>query len=285
MKTIESLTRVATLCERYRAAGLSVGFVPTMGALHEGHVSLIRRARSECDRVVASIFVNPTQFGPTEDLKAYPRPWAADHKACQEAGAHLLFQAREEEIYPPGFQTWVTVTEVTQPLCGQSRPVHFRGVATVVSQLFSIVRPHRAYFGQKDYQQCLVVERLSIDLHLGVEIVVCPTVREPDGLAMSSRNVYLDPPARRVAPRIRKALEAVRSAALGGERNVEQLEQLLHRELQPGPDLRIDYAQVLDGRTLGRLAVGGIPAGTRLLVAVAAFVGKARLIDNIVVEI
>jgi pantoate--beta-alanine ligase len=284
MRAIERLAETAERCDRYRAAALSVGFVPTLGALHDGHVSLFRRAKSECDRVAVSIFVNPTQFGPGEDLAAYPRPREADLAACREAGVDLVFLGAAGEMYPAGFQTWVTVDELSRPLCGASRPVHFRGVATVVTQLLSIVRPHRAYFGQKDYQQSLVVRRLALDLHLGAEIRVLPTVREADGLAMSSRNRYLDAGARRVAPRIARALAGARELILGGEEHVEAVVARLRSDLEREGGLRIDYAEVLEAATL-RAFEGGLlrrgPGG--IVVAVAAHVGGARLIDNVVI--
>ncbi len=284
MKVVESLEEITRLCDRYRAAGLSVGLIPTMGALHEGHVSLFRRAREECDRVVASIFVNPTQFGPGEDLASYPRPREADAGACRGAGVDLLFFARAEEMYPEGFQTWVTVEELARPLCGASRPVHFRGVSTVVTQLLSAVKPHRAYFGQKDYQQCLVVRRLAKDLHLGAEIRILSTVREADGLAMSSRNAYLDAASRRVASRIQRALARARDLVLAGEGSVDRIVTHLRAELEAGGGLRIDYVEVRDASTLRELEEGWLRRGSGgVVIAVAAFVGGARLIDNVLI--
>ncbi|MBI4602082.1 MAG: pantoate--beta-alanine ligase [Planctomycetes bacterium] len=283
MRVIEGLEEAAGLCDRWRAAGLGVGLVPTMGALHEGHASLLRRARAECDRVAASIFVNPTQFGPGEDLAAYPRTRDADVALCEGAGVDLAFFARAEEVYPEGFQTWVTVEHIARPLCGASRPVHFRGVATVVTQLLAIVRPHRAYFGAKDYQQSRVVARLARDLHLGVEIRVCDAVREPDGLAMSSRNRHLSLPERAVAPRIYRALVAARDLVLTGEARVGRVLERLHEVLEPGPELRIDYAEVRDAEDLRELPGGRIARGAGVLIAVAAFVGNTRLIDNVVI--
>jgi len=285
MIVLESLEAVRNLCERYVSAGLSVGFVPTMGALHAGHVSLFRQSRCECEKTVVSIFVNPTQFGPGEDFASYPRPREADTELCRGAGVDLLFFASAGEVYPEGFQTWVTVGEVSKPLCGKSRPVHFRGVATVVTQLLSIVTPHRAYFGEKDYQQCLVVQRLAQDLHLGCSIRICPTLREPDGLAMSSRNQYLDPRSRRSAPRIRQALLAARDLVLAGETQVERILDRLRSVLEPGEDLRIDYAEVRDASTLEDFGDGVIRrGGAGIVIAVAVIAGRARLIDNIVVQ-
>ncbi|HVR76652.1 MAG TPA: pantoate--beta-alanine ligase [Planctomycetota bacterium] len=283
MKVFEGIADTARLCGRYRAAGLSIGFVPTMGALHAGHVSLFERARSECERVVASIFVNPTQFGPGEDLAAYPRTPGADIAACRQGGVDLVLLAREKEVYPAGFQTWVQVEDLSRPLCGARRPVHFRGVATVVTQLLQIVTPHRAYFGAKDYQQCRIVERLVKDLHLPAEIRVVETMREADGLAMSSRNVYLDAGARRAAPRIHRALRAARDLVLAGETRASRVLDALREALETGPDLRVDYAEVRDAATLEDLPGGLLPGKPgSVLIAVAVFAGKTRLIDNVV---
>ena len=284
MKITRSSSETALWCERYRAAGLSVGFVPTMGALHEGHLSLMRRARSECDRVVASIFVNPTQFGPKEDFSRYPSMPEADREACRSAGVDLLYFGRTGDMYPGGFQTWVEVERLSQPLCGRSRPGHFRGVATVVAQLFQIVKPHRAYFGKKDFQQCRIVQRLVEDLHMELEIRPCETVREADGLAMSSRNAYLDPEARRIAPRIYEALRAARDLVLAGESRATAVADALIRELSAQGGLEIEYAEVLDAETLDGFPGGLIQPGPGgVLLAVAARVGGTRLIDNLIV--
>lgn len=286
MRVLENLQETTFLCQRYRAAGLSIGFVPTLGALHAGHASLIRQSALECEKTVVSIFVNPTQFGPGEDFAAYPRQMEADTEICRGAGADLVFFASSGEVYPEGFQTWVTVEDLTRSLCGGSRPGHFRGVATVVTQLLSIVQPHRAYFGQKDYQQCQVVRRLTRDLHLGLEIRVAPTIREPDGLALSSRNRYLDVSARRVAPRIYQALQAGSGLILGGEPSVERVIGRMIEELSPGEDLRLDYVEVRDSETLRELEEGRIgPGPGSVLLAVAAVVGKSRLIDNVLVPL
>lgn len=283
MIVVRTAREMALWSERYRAAGLSVGFVPTMGALHEGHVSLLLRARDECERVVASIFVNPTQFGPGEDLAAYPSTPDEDLRAASEAGADLLFLGSPPDMYPEGYQTWVTVEGLTRPLCGAVRPGHFRGVTTVVAQLLHLVRPHRAYFGLKDYQQALAIERMARDLHLDVEIVKCPTVREADGLAMSSRNVYLGARARAAAPRIYRALVDLRDLARRGDDRVEALRLRLVESLAADDDLQVEYAEVLDADTLEEFPDGTVPPGASILAAVAARVGTARLIDNIVV--
>jgi pantoate--beta-alanine ligase len=284
LKITQSSSETALWCERYRAAGLSIGFVPTMGALHEGHLSLMRRARSECDRVVVSIFVNPTQFGPKEDFSRYPSRPETDREGCRSAGVDLLYLGRTSDMYPGGFQTWVEVERLSQPLCGKSRPGHFRGVATVVAQLFQVVKPHRAYFGEKDYHQCRVVQRLVEDLHMETEIRPCETVREADGLAMSSRNSYLDPEARMVAPRIHKALRAARDLALAGESRATVVADALIRELSAQEGLKIEYAEVLDAETLDGFPEGLIrPGPGGVLLAVAARAGGTRLIDNLLI--
>ena len=284
MRVVRTSAEASLRADRWRAAGLSTGFVPTMGALHEGHSKLLRVARGECDRVSASIFVNPTQFAAGEDLAKYPRTEEKDLEICARAGVDLVFIAEASDIYPAGFQTWVTVEALTRPLCGRSRPGHFRGVATVVAALLSIVRPHRAYFGLKDYQQVKVIERMAGDLHLGTEIRAVGTVREPDGLALSSRNAYLDPAARKVVSRIHRALSAARDAVIRGETRVSEIEGILARELRPGSDLEMEYADVLSAATLEEFSDGiarRSPDG--ILLAIAARVGGTRLIDNMVV--
>jgi pantoate--beta-alanine ligase len=284
LRIVRTAAEAALRCDRYRAAALSIGFVPTMGALHAGHASLLARARRECDRVVASIFVNPTQFGPGEDLARYPRPVDADLEVLRGAGVALAYLGEERDVYPEGFQTWVEVERLTAPLCGAVRPGHFRGVATVVTQLLSIVRPHRAYFGAKDYQQARVVERLARDLHLSTEIRTCPTVREADGLAMSSRNAYLEGEARRAAARIPIALEAARTLVLRGETAVARILEALREAFRPGPDLELEYAEILRADTLEGFEGGSArrsPGG--ILIAVAARAGGTRLIDNVVI--
>ena len=280
MHVFKALDAASHWGERCRIAGLSLGCVPTMGALHEGHLSLVRAARRECDRVLVTIFVNPTQFGPGEDFDAYPRTLESDLAACREAGVDAVFAGLAADMYPEGFQTWVTVENVTQPLCGVSRPRHFRGVATVVTQLLVSLGPHRAYFGQKDYQQTLVVRRMTSDLHLPTTIRVCETVRESDGLALSSRNQYLSATARRRAPEIYTALRAVRQRIESGERNVENIRDVLHGTLPHGDGVRLDYAEVLAADSLEPFASGTLEPGN-VLVAVALFFGDTRLIDNV----
>jgi pantoate--beta-alanine ligase len=284
LRVVRASAEAAFLSERWRAAGLSTGLVPTLGALHEGHAALLRAARGECDRLAASIFLNPTQFAPGEDLAKYPRAPDRDLELCRREGVDLVFLPEAEDIYPEGFQTWVTVEDLSMPLCGANRPSHFRGVATVVAQLLSIVKPHRAYFGLKDFQQARIIARLVKDLHLGTEIRTVETVRDADGLALSSRNAYLDASARRTAPRIHSALRAARDAVLRGEDRVPEITAILVRELRPGADLEIEYAEARTADTLEEFA-GGIvrrsPGG--ILLAVAARVGGTRLIDNVVI--
>jgi pantoate--beta-alanine ligase len=259
-----------------RAAGKRVGFVPTMGALHAGHAALIRAARAECDYVVVSIFVNPTQFGPAEDLSRYPRTLEADRELCAAVGTDLIFAPTAEEMYPPDSRTVVEVTSLQDVLCGMSRPGHFRGVATVVLKLFNIVQPDFAYFGQKDAQQALIIGRMVADLNLPLTVRVHPTVREPDGLAMSSRNRYLDPTQRRHATSLYRALRRAEELVAAGERSVPVLERAMTDVIVAAPGARLDYARVLDEQTLEAGPTLNRPA----LAAVAVFFGTTRLIDN-----
>ncbi len=253
------------------------GFVPTMGYLHEGHLSLVRRARAENDHVAVSIFVNPTQFGPHEDYDRYPRDLERDLRLLEPLGVDLVFAPSVEEMYPSGFQTWVVVEEVSRPLEGAARPGHFRGVATVVAKLFHIVQPDRAYFGQKDAQQVAVIRRMVRDLNFPVEIVVCPTVREPDGLAMSSRNTYLSPEERRAATVLFRALQAAKARYEAGERDAERLREAMREVIGAEPLARLDYVSVADPETMQELSrVEG-----RALLSLAVYIGKTRLIDNI----
>ncbi len=282
---MEVFQRIAPLREHLRAQraeGKSIGFVPTMGYLHEGHMSLIRRAREESDCLVVSIFVNPTQFGPGEDLDTYPRDLERDLGMCREAGVDVVFAPPAEEMYPDGPPlTKVSVAKLSEGLCGAYRPVFFTGVATVVAKLFNIVLPDRAYFGEKDYQQLLVVRRMVRDLNFPLEIVACPTVREPDGLAMSSRNEYLSPEERKQATIISKALFEARERILAGERSAEAIRNFVRETIQTMPLANVQYVEVVHPDTLEPLAE--ITDGA--VVAVAVFFGKARLIDNIVVRL
>ena len=274
MKTIE---RIDAFRAEYGRLARPLGLVPTMGALHEGHMSLVRRAREENATAVVSIFVNPAQFGPGEDFAAYPRDMDADIARLDEAGVDVVFAPSADEMYPDGFDTYVDVGRIAERLEGEARPGHFRGVATVVCKLLSIVRPDRAYFGSKDAQQSLVIQRLNADLDLGVEIVMCPTVREPDGLALSSRNAYLDADERRAAPVLYRALSLAHGMG-GGP--AEAVRRAMLDVLEAEPLASVDYVSVADAATLEELEAVDRPA----LISVAVRIGSTRLIDNICIE-
>lgn len=265
---------------RWTDNGLTWGLVPTMGYLHQGHLALVERARAENERVAATIFVNPTQFAPSEDLSTYPRNLTQDLDSLEAAQVDLVFTPSETVMYPPGFQTVVSVDEVTKPLEGVSRPTHFRGVATVVAKLFNIMQPTRAYFGQKDAQQTVVIKRMAADLNFNLEVIICPTVREPDGVAMSSRNAYLSPRERAAAPVLYQALSAARSALEGGERDAEKLRQQIRDLISAESLVNLDYVSAADPLTLAELDI----VSDGVLFSLAAFLGKTRLIDNILVE-
>jgi pantoate--beta-alanine ligase len=277
------LTTVATIAElrahldRARAAGRTVGFVPTMGYLHEGHASLLRTARAETDVVVLSIFVNPLQFAPDEDLDAYPRDLGGDTALAEAEGCDLVFAPSTREMYPTPVLTTVSVREVSEPLEGRTRPTHFDGVATVVTKLFAIVGPCRAYFGEKDFQQLAVVRRLAADLSLPVEVVGCPTVREADGLAMSSRNAYLSEADRAAAPALHRALQAGLARLAAGETDPAAVRAAMAAVIEAEPLVELDYAEVVDAATLQVPT----PLAGELRLLVAARVGPARLIDNV----
>ncbi len=256
------------------------GLVPTMGYLHEGHLSLVRRARAENDHVAVSIFVNPTQFGPHEDLARYPRDLNRDLRLLEPLGVDLVLAPTVEEMYPPGFQTRVIVEDVARPLEGAARPGHFIGVATVVCKLFNIFQPDRAYFGQKDAQQAVVIRRMARDLDFDLEIIICPTVREPDGLAMSSRNVYLNPEERRAATVLFRALSAAQAAWQAGERDGDRLRERMRAVLATEPLARPDYVSIADPETLVELD----RVGERALASLAVRIGSTRLIDNLILE-
>jgi pantoate--beta-alanine ligase len=275
---VKILTTVGDVREFRGGAWGTLGLVPTMGALHAGHVSLVTRARAENDLAVASIFVNPAQFGANEDLAAYPRTPGEDLGVLESLGVDAVWLPSAEEVYPAGFQTWVTVGEVTAPLEGARRPGHFRGVATVVAKLFNVFEPDRAYFGQKDAQQVAVIRRLVADLSFPVELVVCPTVREADGLALSSRNVHLSPEQRHAAPVLHRALLAGLAAFESGERDAGRLRDVLSGTLATEPLARPDYVSVADPVTLEELAQVSGPA----LLSLAVRFGRTRLIDNVV---
>ncbi len=277
MKRIATIAEMKAACRQATRSGKTLGFVPTMGALHEGHLSLVRAAKARCNFTAVSIFVNPLQFAPTEDLAKYPRPLERDAGMLEQLGVDLLFLPTPDEMYPPGAQTHVLVGDLSDKLDGASRPGHFRGVATVVTKLFEIVRPDCAFFGQKDAAQVAVLRKLVSDLDMDVEIVVCPIVREKDGLAMSSRNMYLTPEQRQQALVLHRALMRVQMTADQGERNVAKLIEGGKQVIAEEPAARLDYLAVVDPNTLDPVA--DVSRGA--LVAVAAYFGTTRLIDNI----
>ncbi|HLF28792.1 MAG TPA: pantoate--beta-alanine ligase [Anaerolineae bacterium] len=277
---MQILTTIETFRQAKSARPGTWGLAPTMGYLHEGHLSLVRRARAENDRVAVSIFVNPTQFGPHEDLAAYPRDLQRDLDLLEPLGVDLVFHPAPEVMYPPHFQTYVTVEEVTQTLEGAARPGHFRGVATVVAKLFNIAQADRAYFGQKDAQQVIVIKRLAADLALPIQIVVCLTVREPDGLAMSSRNTYLDPAQRKAATILHRALNVAKERYDMGERAGGVLRGAMRSTIEEEPLAVIDYVSAADPTTLLELD----RVGDNLLLSLAVRIGKPRLIDNFLLE-
>ncbi len=261
---------------RWQNPAATWGFVPTMGYLHAGHLALVRQARAENERVAVSIYVNPTQFAPSEDLSSYPRDLERDLALLREAGTDLVFTPDDSLMYPAGFQTTVTVEQVTQVLEGASRPTHFRGVTTIVAKLFNLVQPTRAYFGQKDFQQTVVVRRMVADLNFNLELVVCPTVREADGLALSSRNKYLTPPQREAATVLSRALRHGLALLDGGERNGRAVQQAMQAMIVAEPLARLDYVSVADPFVLQELD----QVGEAALLSTAVFVGQTRLIDN-----
>lgn len=278
MQTVSTIPELRAARSRLAAP---IGLVPTMGYLHEGHLSLVRAARAECASVAVSIFVNPSQFGPNEDLTAYPRDLPRDLALLESAGADLVWTPTPEIMYPPGYQTWVTVEDVTIPLEGAMRPGHFRGVTTVVAKLFNAVQPDKAYFGQKDAQQARVIQQMVRDLDFPLEVVVCPIVREPDGLAMSSRNAYLNPAERQAATVLSRALAAARSSWESGERDAGRLRQAMSETINAEPLARLQYVSCADPQTLQEIK-SLIPG--RALLSMAVFVGKTRLIDNSLLE-
>jgi len=280
MEVAQTIESIRYLVKAARRRGGKIGLVPTMGALHVGHVSLIEAARKDCDFVVVSIFVNPTQFGRGEDFEKYPRPLEADLEICRKAGVDAVFAPASEVMYPGENLTWVTVEKLTRPLCGRCRPCHFRGVATVCTKLFNIVGPDVAYFGQKDAQQAVTIRRLVRDLNMPLEIVVCPTVREPSGLAVSSRNQYLSEQQKKDAAQIYEALQECRRMIDAGQTSPKRIIGRMREILHQVPSMEIEYVSIVDAETLE--TVGRI-AG-RVLVAVAVRLGSTRLIDNILVD-
>lgn len=266
--------------KKWKKEGLSVGFVPTMGYLHEGHGSLIRAAKEGNDKVVVSIFVNPMQFGPTEDLASYPRDLEKDSALCESLGVDLIFHPTAEEMYHEGFSSYVDMNVLTQELCGLSRPVHFRGVCTVVSKLFHIVQPDRAYFGQKDAQQLAIIKHMVDDLNMDLEIIGCPIVREEDGLAKSSRNTYLSKEERKAALILSKSIKLGKRMAEAGEKDANKIVEAMKEKISGEPMAKIDYVKAVDGLTMQQIAKVKKP----MLVAIAVYIGSTRLIDNFIWE-
>lgn len=276
MRIIESVTEMQHQAEVWRREGRRIALVPTMGYLHDGHLTLMREALNHGDEVVVSIFVNPTQFGPGEDFERYPRDMDRDLRLSREVGVSVVFAPTAIEMYPENYQTFVEVMEVTRPLCGQSRPTHFRGVTTVVAKLFNIVKPHAAVFGEKDYQQLVVIRRMVSDLNLDLEVIGHPIVRESDGLAMSSRNAYLTESQRKIALNLSRSLAEASSLVDRGEINGDVVLDRVRAILNSNGELRIDYARLCNPESLQDVTEIRGPT----LLALAAFVGKTRLIDN-----
>ncbi|MEW6661819.1 MAG: pantoate--beta-alanine ligase [Bacillota bacterium] len=281
MEVLSTVQEVRAFVKKQRNQGKSIGFVPTMGALHEGHLQLMRSAKEEHETVIISIFVNPTQFGQGEDFAFYPRDFSRDRELAQGVGVDAVFYPEVAEIYPPGFKTYVNVEALSEILCGRSRQGHFRGVATVVAKLLNIVQPDTAYFGQKDAQQATLIMRMVQDLNIPVVIRVLPTVREADGLAMSSRNVYLSSEERKAATVLHRALMKSKLLLSHGEMKAAMLVEAVRREIEAEPLARIDYVEIRDAKTLEEVDVVKEP----VLVAVAVFFGATRLIDNIVLGV
>ena len=281
MIVLDKINELRERVKGWKSQGLRVGFVPTMGYLHEGHESLIKRASEENDKVVVSIFVNPMQFGPKEDLSTYPRDLERDSVVCERAGANIIFHPTNEEMYFDDFSSFVDMNGLTSGLCGKSRPTHFRGVCTVVTKLFNIVTPDRAYFGEKDAQQLAIIKRLVRDLNIDVEVIGCPIVREEDGLAKSSRNTYLSEEERDAATILNKALTLAKSKIQDGERKAENIIKIIENKIDEEKLAKIDYIEVVDSFSMENVK----EISKSVLVAVAVFIGKTRLIDNFTYEL
>ncbi|MFN3282706.1 MAG: pantoate--beta-alanine ligase [Pseudothermotoga sp.] len=277
MQVIKTVSHMKKLADDLRKQK-TIGFVPTMGYLHQGHLSLVRRSRAENDVTVVSIFVNPTQFGPNEDYKSYPRDLNRDLSMLEKEQVDFVFAPEVEEMYPKGYSTYVNEESLSRYLCGKSRPGHFRGVCTVVTKLFNIVKPHRAYFGQKDAQQFRVIRRMVRDLNMDVEVIECPIVREPDGLAMSSRNVYLSTQEREQALALNRALKLAESLHKSGEKNASRIIEKMTDYLSTFDKLKIDYIEIVDEESLEPVT----RIDNKVIVALAVWIGKARLIDNVI---
>lgn len=278
MRVEGTVKAVKEQVKEWKKAGLSVGFVPTMGYLHEGHGSLIKAARAENDKVVVSIFVNPMQFGPTEDLASYPRDLAKDSALCESLGVDMIFHPEPEEMYHDNFSSYVDMSVLTEELCGLSRPVHFRGVCTVVNKLFNIVQPDRAYFGQKDAQQLAIIKHMVDDLNMNVEVIGCPIIREEDGLAKSSRNTYLSEEERKAALVLNRSIALGRKMVEDGETSTKAVTDAMKAFIEKEPLARIDYVKAVDGLTIRQIEKVQKP----MLVAIAVYIGKTRLIDNFI---
>lgn len=278
MNIVNTIQEVREQVKKWRMEGLTVGLVPTMGYLHEGHKSLIDRAVAENDRVVVSVFVNPMQFGPSEDLESYPRDMDRDAALCENAGASLIFHPEPSEMYHDDFSSFVDMNTLTGGLCGKTRPIHFRGVCTVVAKLFHIVTPDKAYFGQKDAQQLAVIRHMVSDLDFGVEIVGCPIIREEDGLAKSSRNTYLNPQERQAALVLSRSLKLGKQMMDSGEKDTKAVISAIRSEIEKEPLAKIDYVEIVDWNTLEPVETVEGP----VLTAIAVYIGKTRLIDNFI---
>lgn len=280
MQITGKISDVRSQVKEWKKQDLTVGFVPTMGYLHEGHASLMKRARAECDKVVVSIFVNPMQFGANEDLDSYPRDLEADSKLCESIGVDLIFHPEVEEMYAEGFCSFVDMNGLTKELCGKSRPIHFRGVCTVVSKLFNIVTPDKAFFGQKDAQQLAVIRRMVRDLNMDIEIVGCPIIREEDGLAKSSRNTYLNDEERKAALILSQTIRLGEKLVEEGEKDAGKLVAAMKENIEKEPLAKIDYVEAVNMDTIEKVDV----IAPNTLVAMAVYIGKTRLIDNFIVE-
>ncbi len=281
MKTIEKISRMSTLAKMMKKEGKSIGFVPTMGYLHEGHMSLVRTAKKHTDVAVMSIFVNPVQFAPGEDFEKYPRDLRRDEVLARDGGVDVIFYPSLKDMYPEDYATYVTVEKLTDTLCGKSRPGHFKGVATVVTKLFNIVKPDVAYFGQKDMQQALVIGKMVLDLNMGIEIKIMPIVREKDGLAMSSRNMFLSETERKDAPILYQSLKNAENLIKQGERDAKKIVKTVEDMIRQKPAARIDYVKALDAKELKEVKV----VSDEIMVALAVFFGQTRLIDNIIITV
>jgi len=281
MKTIENISRMSTFVKMMKKEGKSIGLVPTMGYLHEGHLSLVKAAKKHTDVVIMSIFINPIQFGPKEDFEKYPRDLKLDEEMAREAGVDVVFYPSLKDIYPEGYATYVTVEKLTGNLCGESRPGHFRGVATVVTKLFNIVKPEVAYFGQKDMQQALMIKKMAFDLNMDIEVKIMPVIREKDGLAMSSRNMYLSDAERRDAAVLHQSLKNAETLIKNGERDARKVIKAIEDMIKARQSARIEYVKLVDARALKdvKMITGEIA------LAVAVFFGNTRLIDNATITV